>query len=125
MKTIAVTAYGGPEHMKLVEREIPEIRDTQVLIRVVKTSVNFADIMARYGKKGAGELPFIPGLDAAGVIERVGAAVTHLHPGQRVIAFPEGTIRTSDLHASCRSVLGFSFGTTRKLRPQLLAPTVA
>jgi NADPH:quinone reductase and related Zn-dependent oxidoreductases len=34
-----------------------------------------------------------------------------------------GQIRTLDLHASCRSVLGFSFGTTRKLRPHLLQDT--
>ncbi|MFD0695662.1 zinc-binding alcohol dehydrogenase family protein [Paenibacillus sp. GCM10027628] len=87
MKAIVVTAFGGPEFMAYRDLEIPQVQSGQVLIRVEKTSVNFADIKSRYGKKGA-SLPFIPGLDAAGVIEQVGADVTHLKAGQRVIAFP-------------------------------------
>ncbi|MFD2370236.1 zinc-binding alcohol dehydrogenase family protein [Brevibacillus sp. GCM10020057] len=90
MKAVVVTAFGGPEHMKLVEMEMPDISPQQVLIRVEKTSVNFADIKSRYGKKGGGTLPFIPGLDVAGVIERVGSQVQRFSPGQRVIAFPAG-----------------------------------
>lgn len=88
MKAIVVTEFGGPEHMKLVEMEMPQIQSKQVLIRVEKTSVNFADIKSRYGKKGAGKLPFIPGLDVAGVIEQVGPEVQRFQPGQRVVAFP-------------------------------------
>ena len=34
-----------------------------------------------------------------------------------------GNFQTKDLHASCRSILGFSFGTTRKKRPELLQET--
>ncbi|KQL50068.1 quinone oxidoreductase [Brevibacillus choshinensis] len=88
MKAIVVTEFGGPEHMKFVEMEMPQIQPKQVLIRVEKTSVNFADIKSRYGKKGAGKLPFIPGLDVAGVIAQVGPEVQHFQPGQRVVAFP-------------------------------------
>ncbi|MGC5327526.1 quinone oxidoreductase family protein [Brevibacillus sp. SYSU BS000544] len=88
MKAILVTAFGGTENMIYSDVEMPTIESTQVLIRVQKTSVNFADIKSRYGKKGAGTLPFIPGLDAAGVIEQVGSRVQHLKAGQRVIAFP-------------------------------------
>lgn len=36
-----------------------------------------------------------------------------------------GQLQTNDLHASCRSVLGFSLGTTRKERPEILQETVA
>ena len=88
MKAILVTELGGPEMMKYAEVEMPSIHPTEVLIRVEMTSVNFADIKARYGKKGAAKLPFIPGLDATGVIEQVGSQVQHLAVGQRVIAFP-------------------------------------
>ncbi|MCM3472128.1 quinone oxidoreductase family protein [Brevibacillus borstelensis] len=88
MKAVLVTAFGGTEGMVYTEVEMPSIHPKQVLIRVEKTSVNFADIKSRYGKKGGGNLPFIPGLDAAGVIERVGSEVQSLHVGQRVIAFP-------------------------------------
>lgn len=90
MKAIFVTQFGGPETMKWMDTEIPAINSTQVLIRVEKTSVNFADIKSRYGRKGGGPLPFIPGLDAAGVVEKVGSDVTSLQVGQRVIAFPKG-----------------------------------
>ncbi|KLA33676.1 quinone oxidoreductase family protein [Bacillus cereus] len=89
MKAIVVTSSGGPEVMKYIDVDVPVISDNQVLIRVVATSVNFADIKSRYGKKGNKALPFIPGIDAAGIVERVGSHVKNIHPGQRVIAFPQ------------------------------------
>ncbi|MGG0150679.1 quinone oxidoreductase family protein [Bacillus mycoides] len=89
MKAIVVTSFGGPEVMKYTDVEMPAISDNQVLIRVVAASVNFADIKSRYGKKGNKALPFIPGIDAAGIVERVGSHVKNIYPGQRVIAFPQ------------------------------------
>ncbi|MDQ1145972.1 NADPH2:quinone reductase [Bacillus sp. SORGH_AS 510] len=88
MKAIIVPEFGGPEVMRYTDTDIPRVSPSQVLIRVEKTSVNFADVKARYGKKGKGNFPFIPGLDATGVIVEVGSEVSHLHPGNRVIAFP-------------------------------------
>jgi NADPH:quinone reductase len=89
MKAVVVTDYGTPEEMKYMTVDHPALKSNQVLIRVVASSVNFADIKARYGtKKGGSKPPFIPGLDTAGVIEKVGADVRHLKVGQRVIAFP-------------------------------------
>ncbi|WP_283749413.1 quinone oxidoreductase family protein [Bacillus mycoides] len=89
MKAIVVTSFGGPEVMKYTDVDMSAISDNQVLIRVVATSVNFADIKSRYGKKGNKALPFIPGIDAAGIVERVGSHVKNIYPGQRVIAFPQ------------------------------------
>ncbi|MGG0302471.1 quinone oxidoreductase [Bacillus albus] len=89
MKAIVVTSFGGSEVMKYTDVDMPAISENQVLIRIVATSVNFADIKSRYGKKGNKALPFIPGIDAAGIVERVGSQVKNLHPGQRVIAFPQ------------------------------------
>ncbi|GIP39152.1 quinone oxidoreductase [Paenibacillus sp. J31TS4] len=89
MKAVVVTAFGGPENLKMIDMEIPAAGPKQVLLRVERTSVNFADIKARYGQKGAVP-PFIPGLDAAGVVVETGAEVTRFRPGQRVIAFPKG-----------------------------------
>ncbi|MBY0122759.1 zinc-binding dehydrogenase [Bacillus sp. S/N-304-OC-R1] len=88
MKAIVVTEFGNPDVMKYVDLEIPRITPTQVLIQVAKTSVNYADIKARYGNKGSWNSPFVPGLDAAGVIVEIGAEVLNLKVGQRVIAFP-------------------------------------
>ncbi len=89
MKAIIVTSFGGPEVMKYTDVDMPVISENQVLIRVVATSVNFADIKSRYGKKGNKALPFIPGIDVAGIVERVGSHVKNINPGQRVIAFPQ------------------------------------
>ncbi|WP_223589276.1 quinone oxidoreductase family protein [Neobacillus bataviensis] len=87
MKAVIVTEFGNTDVMKYTDVEVPKFGPKQVLIQVVKTSVNFADIKSRYGKKG-GTFPFIPGIDAAGVIEAVGKDVQHLKVGQRVITFP-------------------------------------
>lgn len=89
MKAVVVTDFGSPEVMHYMTIADPVIKPNQVLIRVSSTSVNFADIKARYGNKtGSATPPFIPGLDAAGVIEEIGDQVQHLRVGQRVIAFP-------------------------------------
>ncbi|PLR74645.1 quinone oxidoreductase family protein [Bacillus sp. UMB0728] len=88
MKAIHVTAYGGPENMILAEAERPVPAAGEVLIKVKAASVNFADIKTRYGKKGGGPLPYIPGIDCTGTIEALGNGVEGLIPGQRVIAFP-------------------------------------
>jgi len=88
MKAVVITEFGKPDVMKYIDVDLPQFTSKQVLIRVEKTSVNFADIKSRYGKKGNGNFPFIPGIDAAGVIEEIGSEVQHLKVGQRVITFP-------------------------------------
>lgn len=91
MKAVIATALGGPEVLRVEDRPIPQPGEHQVLIRVKASSVNFADIKARYGRyHGAAAPPFIPGLDMAGVVEEVGAGVTALRPGMHVAGFPNG-----------------------------------
>lgn len=91
MKAVVVTALGGPEVLRVEEWAKPEPKVGEVLIRVVATSVNFADIKARQGRyHGASRPPFIPGLDAAGTVEAIGPDVKSVSPGDRVIAFPSG-----------------------------------
>lgn len=92
MKAIYVTTHGDASVLQVQETEIPKISSKQVLIRVEAASVNFADIKARMGAyHGASNPPFIPGLDAAGVIEEVGEEITRFKKGDRVIAFPSGS----------------------------------
>ena len=88
MKAIVVTEFGKPNVMKYIDMEIPSINANQVLIEVYNTSINYADVKARHGNKNGGDFPFVPGLDAAGVIVEVGSEVQHLRIGQRVVAFP-------------------------------------
>ena len=61
MKAIVITSFGGPEVMKYTDVDMPAISDNQVLIRVVATSVNFADIKSRYGKKEIKHFPLFQG----------------------------------------------------------------
>lgn len=87
MKAVIVSDFGGPSVLKYTDIAVPEIGAKQVLIRVVSTSVNFADIMSPQGRYHSGSKPpFTPGLDAAGVIEKIGPEVQNLKTGQRVIA---------------------------------------
>jgi NADPH2:quinone reductase len=88
MKAIIVPEYGKPEVLTYTEMDIPKIKSNQLLIRVEKTSVNYADVKARYGQGGNGRFPFIPGLDAAGVIVETGSKISRFQKGDRVIAFP-------------------------------------
>lgn len=89
MKAIHVTEFGGPEVLRMVDIERPEPGPGQVRIKVLATSVNFADIMARQGRyHGAGNPPFIPGLDVTGSIDAIGPDTPGWQLGQRVVAFP-------------------------------------
>jgi len=92
MKAICVREFGSPEVLKL--EDVPDPRPPQsgeVLIRVNAAGVNPYDTYMRSGAYGSGNpaLPFIPGSDAAGVVESVGADVD-LTVGERV--YTTGTI---------------------------------
>jgi NADPH2:quinone reductase len=61
----------------------PQPADGQVVVKLEAAGVNFIDIYQRTGLYAL-PLPFIPGNEAAGVVERVGANVNGLRPGDRV-----------------------------------------
>lgn len=114
MKAVVVTAFGSPDVMQYVDVEMPVIQPNQVVIEVAKTSVNFADVKARYGNKDAGNFPFVPGLDVAGTIVEIGSEVQHLRKGQRVVAFPahgsyaEYVVADENLTFAIPDALGFA-----------------
>jgi NADPH:quinone reductase len=82
MKAIRFHAYGGPEVLQLEEIPVPEIKPDEILVRVRAAGVNFIDIYQRTGHYKT-PLPFGPGIEGAGVIEKVGEQAT-LRPGTRV-----------------------------------------
>ncbi len=91
MKAIIVSQFGGPEVLRLADLPRPEPKPDEVLIRVVSSSVNFADVKSRQGRyHGAGQPPFIPGLDTAGIVTAVGSLVRDIGIGSSVVAFPNG-----------------------------------
>jgi NADPH:quinone reductase len=83
MNAIRFHTHGGPEVLQLEVIPIPEIQPGEVLIRVNAAGVNYLDIYQRNGLYKTA-LPFVPGMEGAGVIERVGSEVTTLKPGTRV-----------------------------------------
>jgi len=87
MKAIVVHEYGGPEVLKYEDARRPEPKDDEILIRVVATGVNPVDASIRAGRFKAGSLPFIPGMDISGVIEKTGAKITRFKAGEPVYAY--------------------------------------
>ncbi len=85
MKAIVVNEYGEPEAMKLEDVPTPDPGDGQVLVRIEAAGVNPVDTYLRSGNHAhAPKLPYTPGKDAAGVVEKVGNGVTKFKPGDRV-----------------------------------------
>jgi NADPH2:quinone reductase len=85
MRVIEGQRLGGPEVLKVAEREAPRPGPGQVVVDVGAAGVNFMDIYQRQGVGGyLPELPFVPGAEGAGTVAAVGADVTHLAVGDRV-----------------------------------------
>jgi len=86
---IIVTRYGGPEELRAVEEECPEPNGGEVRVRVLAAGVALPDLMMREGiHPETPSLPFTPGWDLVGVVERLGKGVSGIEPGQIVAALP-------------------------------------
>ncbi len=79
---IQITAYGGPEQMKLVNLPVGEPGPGEIRIRHQACGLNYIDVYQRTGLY-ANPLPLTLGMEGAGVVEAVGAGVTHLAAGDR------------------------------------------
>jgi NADPH2:quinone reductase len=84
MKAMRAHQFGGPDQLRLEEAPEPQLQAGQVLIRVRAAGINPADLVRLSGRLGALPLPYIPGTDVCGEIERLGAGVSNLKQGQRV-----------------------------------------
>jgi NADPH2:quinone reductase len=86
---IVVTHYGGPDALRVVEEECPEPKDGEVRVKVLAAGVSLPDVMAREGiHPETPRVPFTPGWDLVGVVDRLGAGVSGIEPGQTVAALP-------------------------------------
>ncbi len=113
MKAIVVSELGGPEKLVLREHQLEEVKDTQVLIRTIRSSVNFADIQTVAGKYPAPPMPFVPGLDTFGEIVAVGSGIDRSWLGRRVVAFCD----TGGYAQYCLASQGLFFGVDDTLDP--------
>jgi len=86
MRAIVQTGIGGPEVLSWITLPDPPMVRGGVLINTTAVGVNFHDIeVRRHGGRGV-SLPFTPGTDVVGVVERVADDVTGIAPGDRVLA---------------------------------------
>src|SRR3954468_7028193 len=87
MRAIQQTEFGGPEVLRLVDIEEPTPADGEILVRVSRVGMNFADTHQRenrYIQKA--DLPLIPGQEVAGVREDTGERVVALTGGKGAYA---------------------------------------
>src|ERR1700760_570102 len=91
MRAVGVIEWGGPDALQVVELPDPEAGPGQLRIRVHAAAVNPTDTVLRGGSR-AGQLrdvpaPYVPGMDAAGVLDQIGPGVqTDLRIGDPVMA---------------------------------------
>lgn len=86
---INVTHYGGPEALQVIEEECPEPKRGEVRVRVQAAGVALPDLMMREGvHPETPRLPFTPGWNLVGVVDRLGDGVSGLEPGRMVAALP-------------------------------------
>jgi NADPH2:quinone reductase len=102
MRAIQQREFGGPEVLELVDLPTPEPADGQVLIRVNRAGINFADTHKREdGYVQRQSLPLTPGSEVAGVradtgervvalVDQGGYAEHALAPADRVFPIPDG-----------------------------------
>jgi len=115
MKAWQTTAWGEPETMQLNDVPVPEPGPSQVRIRNHAAALNFFDLLQIQGKyQVKAPLPFTPGAEVGGIVDAVGAGVTNVEVGDRVLAFTNGggyaERSIADSFRTFRMLKGMSFG---------------
>lgn len=91
MRVVEISSFGGPEVLKLNQREIPTPEGNQILIQNASAGVNRPDILQRSGSYNPPkEASDLPGLESAGTIVAVGERVTRWKIGDEVCALLPG-----------------------------------
>jgi NADPH2:quinone reductase len=86
MKALVVKQFGALESMLLEDVPVPQAGEGEALVDIHAASVNFPDLLVIQGKyQVLPPLPFSPGKECAGVVKAVGAGVTRVKPGDRVL----------------------------------------
>ncbi len=91
---IVASRPGGPEVMEWTELETPALNTGEVLVRQLAIGVNFIDVYFRSGLYPWPAGPMVPGAEAAGFIEAIGAGVEDFRIGDKVAyVLPHGAYR--------------------------------
>lgn len=88
-KRIVVSRYGGPDTLQVVEEELADPKHGEARVRVLAAGVSLPDVLAREGiHPETPKVPFTPGWDLVGTVDKLGAGVTRIEVGQVVAAMP-------------------------------------
>ncbi len=87
---MTVTAFGDPTVLSVTDLPLPEAGPGQVLLRVAAAGVGPWDTKARKGLFGPRQFPYVPGAEASGTVEALGAGVDGLALGDAVYGGPAG-----------------------------------
>ena len=85
MKAIVVSALGGPEVLELRDLPTPVPQAGEALVKVAAAGINYMDVGNRQRGRAGMEPPFVLGGEISGTVESVGAGVTAVKPGDRVM----------------------------------------
>ncbi len=89
-RAIVLREPGGPEKLLWEEVTVGEPGPGELLVRHTAIGVNFHDTYVRSGSYKTLTLPGIPGVEAAGVVEKIGPDVTAFIPGDRIVYVTQG-----------------------------------
>src|SRR5512143_2237933 len=108
MQAIVVHALGGPEVLTLRPHPTPQPAAGEVLVRLHAIGVNFSDTERRRGVYDPPALPWIPGNEAAGIVEKLGPGVDPAWAGRRVAFWAPRTSGTYAEYAAAPAAALFA-----------------
>lgn len=115
MKAIRIHEFGGPDVLHYEDVALPEPGPGQARVKIAAIGLNYIDTYHRTGLYPVA-LPFIPGMEAAGVVDVVAPGVTLVKPGDRVAycltlgAYAEYAVVSADKLVPLPSQISFEMG---------------
>jgi NADPH2:quinone reductase len=121
-RTVIIEATGGPEVLKLADRQVGDPGPGEIRIAQRACGLNFIDVYQRSGLYPL-PLPAALGMEASGVVEAVGDGVSHLKPGDRVAyaanppgAYAEARVMPAAQVCPLPDAIGFDEGAAMMLK---------
>ncbi len=90
MKAVVAHQWGGPQVLKVEDVPLPQPKENEILIKSFAAGVNSFDaglLSGKYAKAFGTQLPWVPGYDVAGTVEKIGTSVKKFKVGDPVYAF--------------------------------------